>query len=105
MAGRRRSEEKTNWEGAYRVPCLARWPGKIRPGTVSNEIIGHHDWLPTFVAAAGMPDVRSGCSPAMRSGLGPSRPTSMATICLPYLTGQETTSPRKVFSTFPITVT
>jgi arylsulfatase A-like enzyme len=51
-----RSEKNTNWEGAYRVPCLVRWPGKIKPGTVSNQIVAHHDWLPTFVAMAGDPD-------------------------------------------------
>jgi hypothetical protein len=52
-----RSEKNTNWEGAYRVPCLLRWPGKVEPGSVSNEIVGSHDWLPTLVHAAGEPDV------------------------------------------------
>ena len=52
-----RSEKNTNWEGAFRVPMLVRWPGKIKPGTVSNEIVQHHDWLPTFLAMAGEPDV------------------------------------------------
>ena len=52
-----RSEKNTNWEGAFRVPWLMRWPSKIKPGSVSNEIVSHHDWLPTLLAAAGMPDV------------------------------------------------
>ena len=52
-----RSEKNTNWEGAFRVPLLVRWPGKIKAGTVSNEIVQHHDWLPTFLAMAGDPDV------------------------------------------------
>ena len=52
-----RSEKNTNWEGAFRIPELVRWPGKIPAGTVSNEIVQHHDWLPTFLAAAGEPDV------------------------------------------------
>ena len=52
-----RSEKNTNWEGAFRVPELIRWPGKIPAGTVSNEIVQHHDWLPTFLAAAGEPDI------------------------------------------------
>jgi hypothetical protein len=52
-----RSEKNTNWEGAFRVPWLVRWPGTIKPGRVSNEIVSHHDWLPTLLAAAGMPDV------------------------------------------------
>ena len=50
-----RSEKNTNWEGAFRVPELIRWPGKIAAGVVSNEIVQHHDWLPTFLAAAGEP--------------------------------------------------
>jgi arylsulfatase A-like enzyme len=52
-----RSEKNTNWEGAFRVPLMVRWPGKIPAGAVSNEIVQHHDWLPTFLAAAGEPDV------------------------------------------------
>ena len=52
-----RSEKNTNWEGAFRVPLLVRWPGKIEAGSVSNEIVQHHDWLPTFLAMAGEPDI------------------------------------------------
>src|SRR6185369_7763604 len=52
-----RSEKATNWEGAFRIPELIRWPGKIEPRSVSNEIVQHHDWLPTFLAAAGDPDI------------------------------------------------
>ena len=53
-----RSEKNTNWEGAFRVPAIVRWPGKIPAGTVSNEIVSHLDWLPTFLSAAGDPDVK-----------------------------------------------
>jgi arylsulfatase len=52
-----RSEKNTNWEGAFRVPCLIRWPGNIKPGTVSNELMSHNDWIPTFCAIAGEPDI------------------------------------------------
>src|SRR5216683_7006137 len=52
-----RSEKNTNWEGAFRVPCLVRWPGAIRPGTVTNEMMSHNDWIPTLCAAAGEPDI------------------------------------------------
>jgi arylsulfatase len=52
-----RSEKNTNWEGAFRVPCLVRWPGVIKPGTVSNELMSHNDWLPTLAALAGEPDI------------------------------------------------
>ena len=45
-----RSEKNTNWEGAFRVPCLVRWPGVIKPGTVTNELMSHNDWIPTLCA-------------------------------------------------------
>ena len=54
-----RSEKNTNWEGAFRVPCLVRWPGVIKPGTVSNELMSHNDWVPTLAAAGGEPDLAS----------------------------------------------
>jgi arylsulfatase len=50
-------EKGTTWEGGFRVPQVVRWPGVIKPGTICNEIISHEDWLPTFLAAAGVPDV------------------------------------------------
>jgi arylsulfatase len=52
-----RSEKNTNWEGAFRVPCLVRWPGHIKPGTVTNELMSHNDWIPTLCAIAGEPDM------------------------------------------------
>jgi len=48
-----RGEKNTNWEGGWRVPALVRWPGVVEPGSVSNGVVHHMDWLPTFVAAAG----------------------------------------------------
>ena len=53
-----RSEKDSNWEGAFRVPAMVRWPGKIKPGTVSNEMFSGLDWFPTLVAAAGDKDVK-----------------------------------------------
>ncbi len=52
-----RSEKNTCWEGAYRVPCLVRWPGRIKPGTVTNQLMSHNDWVPTLCAIAGEPDI------------------------------------------------
>jgi arylsulfatase A-like enzyme len=52
-----RSEKNTNWEGAFRVPCLVRWPGVIRAGTVTNELMSHNDWIPTLCAIAGEPNI------------------------------------------------
>ncbi len=52
-----RSEKNSNWEGAYRVPCFVRWPGKFPAGETRNGIVSHEDWLPTFAAVAGAPDI------------------------------------------------
>ena len=54
-----RSEKTTNWEGGYRVPCMVRWPGRIQPAAVANDIFSSLDWVPTLVAAAGEPDVKT----------------------------------------------
>ena len=53
-----RSEKNTNWEGAFRVPAMIRWPGQIKPGQVTNEIFSALDWFPTLLAAAGEPDIK-----------------------------------------------
>jgi arylsulfatase len=52
-----RSEKDTNWEGAFRVPCLVRYPGVVKPGTVTNELMSHNDWIPTLCAFAGEPGI------------------------------------------------
>ena len=53
-----RGEKNTNWEGGWRVPAMVRWPGKIQAESVTNQIVHHMDWLPTFLAAAGEPDIK-----------------------------------------------
>lgn len=52
-----RSEKNTNWEGAFRVPCIVRWPGTIKPGQVTTELMSHNDWIPTLATIAGEPDL------------------------------------------------
>ncbi|WKL46847.1 arylsulfatase [Flavobacterium pectinovorum] len=52
-----RSEKNTNWEGAFRVPCLVRWPGVIKPGQVTTELMSHNDWIPTLASIVGEPDL------------------------------------------------
>ena len=75
-----RSEKNTNWEGAFRVPCMIRWPGRIQPGSVSNEIVSGLDWLPTLLAAAGEPDIKEKLlTRARRPAARPSRSISTAT--------------------------
>jgi arylsulfatase len=56
-----RSEKNTNWEGAFRVRCLVRWPGHIKPGTVTNQLMSHNDWIPTLCSIAGEPDMVNKC--------------------------------------------
>ena len=63
-----RGEKNTNWEGGYRVPTAIRWPGVIKPGTVLNDVFGHEDMLPTFMAAAGVPDVKEQLMKGMSVG-------------------------------------
>ena len=53
-----RGEKATNWEGGWRVPCMIRWPGVIKPGTIINDIGAHEDMIPTLLAAAGDPTVK-----------------------------------------------
>jgi arylsulfatase A-like enzyme len=90
-----RSEKNTNWEGAFRVPLMVRWPGRIPAGVVSNEIVQHHDWLPTFLAAAGEPDIVD----KLKEGHEAAGKTFKVHIdgynLLPYLTGEVDESPRK----------
>src|SRR6185436_1255519 len=85
-----RSEKNTNWEGAFRVPEMVRWPGKIPAGVVSNEIIQHHDWLPTFLAAAGEPDIVE----KLKAGHEGFKVHIDGYNLLPYLTGEVEKSPR-----------
>ena len=90
-----RSEKNTNWEGAFRIPEMIRWPGRIPAGVVSNEIVQHHDWLPTFLAAAGEPDIVE----KLKAGHAIGDTTYKVHIdgfdLLPYLTGEVEHSPRK----------
>jgi arylsulfatase len=53
-----RGEKGTVFEGGFRVPMLAKWPGVIKPGTIINDIMSAEDWLPTLMAAAGEPDIK-----------------------------------------------
>ncbi len=95
-----RSEKNTNWEGAFRVPWLVRWPGKISAGSLSHEIVSHHDWLPTLVAAAGMPDVMDRLKAGYTIGDRTYKVHIDGYNIMGYLTGQEGVSPRKGFFYF-----
>jgi len=95
-----RSEKNTNWEGAFRVPQLIRWPGRIEAGSVANGIVSHLDWLPTLLAAAGEPDVKE----RLLGGHEAAGKTFNVHLdgydLLPYLTGEADASPRTEFFYF-----
>ena len=95
-----RNEKNSNWEGAFRVPLLLRWPGKVAAGSVSNEIVQHHDWLPTFLAAAGDADIVEKCKKGHKAGDKTFKVHIDGYNLVPYLTGQEKKSPRKGFIYF-----
>ena len=95
-----RSEKNTNWEGAYRVPAMVRWPGKIKAGSVSNDIVSHLDWAPTLLAAAGVPDIKDKLLKGYKSGSRNYKVHLDGYNQLPYLTGQEPRSPRQEFFYF-----
>jgi arylsulfatase A-like enzyme len=95
-----RSEKNTNWEGAFRVPLLVRWPGKIPAGVVTNEIVQHHDWLPTFLAMAGEPDINQKLLKGYEAAGKKFRVHIDGYNLLPFLTEKGTKSPRKGFIYF-----
>jgi arylsulfatase len=95
-----RSEKDTGWEGGFRVPAFIRWPGHIKPDQVSNEIVSGLDWLPTLLAAAGDPDVKGKLLKGYTVGDMTYKVHLDGYNQLPYLTGQETKSPRKDFFYF-----
>jgi len=92
-----RNEKNSNWEGAYRVPCMVRWPGKIEPGSVSNEIVGHHDWLPTLLAMAGDKEVKQKLLAGYKVGDMTYKVHLDGYDLGPYLTGQKKKGPRESF--------
>jgi arylsulfatase A-like enzyme len=91
-----RGEKNTNWEGGWRVPAMVRWPGKVKPGSVTNEIVHHMDWLPTFLAAAGEPNIKEKLKKGKYKAIGRSYKVHLDGYnILPLLTAETDKSPRK----------
>jgi arylsulfatase len=90
-----KGEKNTTWEGGFRVPMLARWPGRIAPGQVSNEIISLQDWMPTLLAAVGNPDVKEELLAGKSIGGKTYKVHLDGYNFLPYFTGQEDEGPRR----------
>ncbi len=90
-------EKNTNWEGGWRVPSMVRWPGKIEAGSISNEIVHHMDWLPTYLAVAGDPEIKEKLKAGYSSpAMGRDYKVHLDGYnILPLLTGETTESPRR----------
>lgn len=93
-------EKATTWEGGMRAPMMVKWPGKIKPHQVSNEMMSGMDWLPTLLAAAGEDDVKK----KLLSGYEANGKNFNVHLdgynFLPYLTGETEKGPRKEFFYF-----
>ena len=96
-----RAEKVTSWEGGYRAPMLMRWPGTIKPGTISNEIVSLHDFFPTILAAAGDPNITEELKAGHKAGNGETYKVHLDGYNLePYLSGKTKTHARKDFIYF-----
>jgi arylsulfatase len=95
-----RNEKNTGWEGGFRAPCIVRWPGKIKAGTVSNEIMSGLDWLPTLLAAAGDPDVKKKLLKGYKAAGKKFKVHLDGYNFLPYLTGKAESGPRDEYFYF-----
>ncbi|MCE5241476.1 arylsulfatase [bacterium] len=95
-----RSEKNSNWEGAFRVPALVRWPGKIKAGSVCNDIMAHQDWVTTLLAAVGEADINE----KLQKGHEANGKTFKVHLdgynFLPYLLGEAPHGPRQGFIYF-----
>ncbi|MFL0774469.1 MAG: sulfatase-like hydrolase/transferase, partial [Prochlorococcus sp.] len=95
-----RNEKNSNWEGAYRVPALVRWPGQIAPGTLYTEIVSHLDWLPSILAIAGEADIKSKLKAGHQAGSKNFKVHLDGYNMLDYWTGKTDKSPRSEFFYF-----
>ena len=89
-----KGEKGTTWEGGFRVPCVVRWPGVIKPGIIINDIMSHEDWLPTFLAAAGDPDVKTKLITGVKVGDTTFTAHLDGYNFLPFFKGEEAKGPR-----------
>ncbi len=104
-----RGEKNSNYEGAYRVPAMVRWPGKISAGAISNDIMSHLDWMPTLAAAAGDANLKKDMLKGKAFGNKKAKIHLDGYNFLPYLTGKEKKGPREVYhylndEAFPVAI-
>ncbi|HEY4135908.1 MAG TPA: arylsulfatase [Alphaproteobacteria bacterium] len=92
-----RGEKDTNWEGGWRVPCVMRWPGTIKPGQIFNDICSLQDFIPTFAAANGEPDLVEKVKKGHKLGAETFKVHLDGVNLLPFLSGAVDKSPREGF--------
>lgn len=92
-----RNEKNSNWEGGYRVPCMIRWPGVIKPGTVYNGICSHEDMLLTLLTAAGEPDIKEKLIKGHKANGRDFKVLLDGYNLIPYFKGEVKESPRHEF--------
>ena len=95
-----RGEKGSTYEGGFRVPMVAKWPGVIEPGTIVNEIMAHEDWLPTLLAAAGQPDAKEKLLTGLEAGDKTFKVHLDGYDFTPYFTGEVAEGPRREFFYF-----
>ena len=95
-----RGEKNTNWEGGFRVPMLARWPGHFKAGSISNDVISQLDWLPTLMDAAGVQDIQGKLLAGYTAGSRTYKVYLDGYDFLPRLGGSADHGPRREFFYF-----
>ncbi|MFT5482970.1 MAG: arylsulfatase A-like enzyme [Halieaceae bacterium] len=95
-----RGEKNTNWEGGYRVPAMARWPGQIKSGAISNQVMSHLDWVPTLMAAVGDDQIKSELKKGKSVGSDTFKVHLDGYNFLPFLKGEQPIAPRREFFYF-----
>jgi arylsulfatase len=92
-----KGEKGTTWEGGFRAPCVVRWPGTIKPGTIVNDVMSHEDWLPTLLAAAGDPNVKQKLLKGMTVGEKTFKTHLDGYDFTPFFKGEADKGPRREF--------
>jgi arylsulfatase A-like enzyme len=92
-----RSEKNSNWEGAYRVATFVRWPGHFPAGATLNGVVSHEDWLPTFAAIGGDPDIKEKLRKGVKLNGRKYKNYIDGYDLTDYLTGRSDKSPRREF--------
>ncbi len=90
-----KGEKGTTWEGGMRVPCVVRWPGVVKPGSIINDVMSHEDWLPTLLAAAGDPEVKTKLLKGLKAGDKTFKNHLDGYNFMPFLKGEQAKGPRR----------